>query len=811
MPQMMFNTDALRKRLAAAGPAARLYLGAPHAVLLALRGDRARNRGNWRTAAASYGAAVAIRPDLVHIWVQYGHALKESGDRGRAETAYRRAIAGGLDNADIHLQIGHVLKLDGRLIEAAEAYGAAFLRDPADPGVMRELSELGWTRADFRAALDRHGSPYVAPTIARKQSRSLLMFDISDLIHFVLVAERPTGIQRVQLQVIGALLEQDQTDPPRLIAFSRAANSWIDIDVDLFNTIAELTRTQHARDDRAWRDVRRRIMLTLVASDDADLTARGVLLNLGSSWAFGNYFMAVRKAKLERNIVYIPFLHDCIPILFPQWFVPELQRDFREWLGGVYRHADAILANSHATANDVRRLAPALGAALSSRIDVVPLDAVFETSHRGDSRSAAAAVSAILARHDLIDREFVLFVSTIEPRKNHKLIFETWCRLLKSRGADRMPPLVCVGGRGWRNAATLAVLDQSPDVMKKIKLIHGVADGELDALYRSCRFTVYPSQYEGWGLPITEALSRGRAVLAARSSSLPEAGGAFADYFALDDKSGLETALCRLIDDDAYLQRREASIRSAFKPRSWSEIADDIVQRAASVQAAPQQLPTVPLSTFVRLGKDPAGPQPSGVELGERFRSGAGWAEADDHGSQLTGAAPAQLTFVLPRRDAPGPFRLHILAYGAAIPRAMELSGDRNDDGRQHVLQLTVATGARARFRIWADQERWLRIDLDGSTTAETNASVDLSVVDTLGHPRQVSAVGIAALFLVAPGDSAAEQTFLEGVALGASRERISGLPDGLDTLATGAIANGADVGDLEDRISAPSRHGANP
>jgi hypothetical protein len=266
-----------------------------------------------------------------------------------------------------------------------------------------------------------------------------------------------------------------------------------------------------------------------------------------------------------------------------------------------------------------------------------------------------------------------------------------------------------------------------------------------------------------------------------------------------------------LIDDDAYLQRREALIRRGFKPRSWSEIANDIVQRSASVHAAPQQLPTVPLSTFVRLGKDPAGAQLSGVELGERFRSGLGWAEADDHGSRLTGAAPAQLAFVLPRTNAPGAFRLHILAYGAAVPCAMEPAGERNDDGRQQVLQLAVAPGARARFRIWADQERWVRIDLDGSTTADATVSVDLSVADTLGQRRQGSAVGIAALFIVAPGDSAAEQMFLEGVALGAAHELVAGLPDRLDALATGAPTIGADVGHLEDPVSAPRRHGVAP
>jgi TPR repeat len=112
----------------------------------ASRADQARDAGEWEFAARHYRAALQAMPNAFAIWVQYGHALKESGNLAEAEQAYRRALSLGADAADTHLQLGHALKLQGRMDEAEVSYLRAVALDPALPHPRDELLGLGWTR-----------------------------------------------------------------------------------------------------------------------------------------------------------------------------------------------------------------------------------------------------------------------------------------------------------------------------------------------------------------------------------------------------------------------------------------------------------------------------------------------------------------------------------------------------------------------------------------------------------------------------------------------------------------------------------------
>ncbi|HVT30083.1 MAG TPA: FkbM family methyltransferase [Lacipirellulaceae bacterium] len=110
---------------------------------LVARGDRAREQKNWTTASYFYKRALKVDPGLTPIWVQYGHAQKESGHLRQAELAYRKALAQNSSCADSHLQLGHVLKLQARQLEAVGAYFSAHVLDPQLSDARAELLELG--------------------------------------------------------------------------------------------------------------------------------------------------------------------------------------------------------------------------------------------------------------------------------------------------------------------------------------------------------------------------------------------------------------------------------------------------------------------------------------------------------------------------------------------------------------------------------------------------------------------------------------------------------------------------------------------
>ena len=134
------------------------------------RAGRARDAGQWELAAELYRKALQRNPRNAPIWVQYGHALKESGELRdpdkltQAEVAYRTALSLNPGAADTHLQLGHVLKLQGKTKEARAAYLRAFALDPSSPFARQELGGQGWTEIHL-AELGRLVSPTSAATV----------------------------------------------------------------------------------------------------------------------------------------------------------------------------------------------------------------------------------------------------------------------------------------------------------------------------------------------------------------------------------------------------------------------------------------------------------------------------------------------------------------------------------------------------------------------------------------------------------------------------------------------------------------------
>ena len=110
-----------------------------------LRAERAQEARKWELAARHHREALVDMPNVPEMWVQYGHALKESGKVADAEAAYRRSINLDPDSADAHLQLGHALKIQGRIDEAVGAYFRSMALDPTPRHPRDELIALGWT------------------------------------------------------------------------------------------------------------------------------------------------------------------------------------------------------------------------------------------------------------------------------------------------------------------------------------------------------------------------------------------------------------------------------------------------------------------------------------------------------------------------------------------------------------------------------------------------------------------------------------------------------------------------------------------
>jgi glycosyltransferase involved in cell wall biosynthesis len=152
--------------------------------------------------------------------------------------------------------------------------------------------------------------------------------------------------------------------------------------------------------------------------------------------------------------------------------------------------------------------------------------------------------------------------------------------------AASVPTLVFAGQVGWRVSDLMRQLHKSRFLDGKIILVESPTDEELEALYKGCLFTVFPSFYEGWGLPVTESLAFGRPCIISKTSSLPEAGGSLARYIDPDNTTDAYKVIRETIQDQAGLREWRDRVRRKFRPIEWSQSARAVLQALDATEDA---------------------------------------------------------------------------------------------------------------------------------------------------------------------------------------------------------------------------------
>ena len=183
------------------------------------------------------------------------------------------------------------------------------------------------------------------------------------------------------------------------------------------------------------------------------------------------------------------------------------------------------------------------------------------------------ATSAPILPAGLSPGSYALFVSTIEARKNHILAFRAWRRLLEELPADQVPTLVFAGRTGWMVRDLMQQIENAAYLGGKLVHVEAPDDATLAALYAGACFTLFPSLYEGWGLPVSESLSFGKVCLAASTTSVPEAGGDFCLYHDPDSVTEAVSLYRRAITEPGLIPGLEAKIRAEYRPTPWSATA----------------------------------------------------------------------------------------------------------------------------------------------------------------------------------------------------------------------------------------------
>jgi len=263
-------------------------------------------------------------------------------------------------------------------------------------------------------------------------------------------------------------------------------------------------------------------------------------------------------APMRKPCPVVMTVHDLIGMLFPKNLPPVSRQYWSKWLPFSIRRADAVIANSETTRQDIVRLVglPA------KDIDVAPLgvEACFQPR-------PPDALKHFRSRYHLLE-PFILYVGTIEPRKGIDTLIDALAIL-----ARRLPHhLILAGQPGWR---CRPIIDRISDhrLKHRVRVLDYVPEEDLPWLYAAAEAFALPSRYEGFGLPILEAMAAGTPVVCSNAAALPETAGSAALLVPPNDSQALASSLAAVIHDPSLAaQLREQGLIRA-KTYSWIETA----------------------------------------------------------------------------------------------------------------------------------------------------------------------------------------------------------------------------------------------
>jgi glycosyltransferase involved in cell wall biosynthesis len=247
-----------------------------------------------------------------------------------------------------------------------------------------------------------------------------------------------------------------------------------------------------------------------------------------------NEAMPLRLLRRCRRVLTV---HDVTGLVYPRAMRPRHRLSWMFNFLPAVRAADEIVTVSQATAQLVHHLVG---------IPAHRLRVVYEGCSGGLMPIDRCEARQRAAERFGLPQDFMLTVGTIEPRKDHSTLLD-----VVRRNRD-LPLLVIVGAVGWSSRDVLRLIRRA-ESERRVRYVGRVSDSELAGLYSAARVMLYPSVYEGFGLPVLEAMACGCPVICSWSSSLPEVGGRAARYFRPRDADDLSHQLRSAIRDEQLL------------------------------------------------------------------------------------------------------------------------------------------------------------------------------------------------------------------------------------------------------------------
>jgi glycosyltransferase involved in cell wall biosynthesis len=312
------------------------------------------------------------------------------------------------------------------------------------------------------------------------------------------------------------------------------------------------------------------------APSPSTLRSGDVYVSVGADWS-DNDLGQLYERKQRDGFKILGACYDMIPMKLPHLTLPDTEQRFPMHVADLAWVADHVLCISRCSQKDFIEITTRLQSPTPDT-SVIRLGSDLSQARHPAGAAQGEWTSGNNAVADAAASPFVLFVSTMERRKNHEILYRAWVRLIEAGCA--IPNLVFVGMRGWGVNDLVSDLARDQRIRGRIHVLQTVSDAELAMLYERCLYTVYPSLYEGWGLPVHESFEFGKFCLCSNTGSLPEAGGDLAEYLDPWDLNAWVERIRYFADHPEEIEKRNQRIAQQFRPHSWHDTSQSIMLKA---------------------------------------------------------------------------------------------------------------------------------------------------------------------------------------------------------------------------------------
>ena len=294
-----------------------------------------------------------------------------------------------------------------------------------------------------------------------------------------------------------------------------------------------------------------------------------IILSVGwSDSGKEQYFTKLKNQKPKIKIGYMVYDTILVGETTHHLYRQDLEENFRKYFQWISENCDFIVYGGNSPQKDGIAYQKKNGWNSPPSISV-PYGGTDPVRIKDSSRDAE-----ILARLG-VERDFLITVGTIEVRKNHDVLYKAMARLSES-GFTPLPQIVFVGRPGWRTEDLIDSIKRDPRIGNNI-IITAPSDEELDVLYRNCKFTLLPSLYEGWALPMPESFSYGKPCIASDIEPLHEIGKDFPKFVKPFDVNAWVEGIKEYISHPTALAQAEERIRQEWHSTTWTECGQNVL------------------------------------------------------------------------------------------------------------------------------------------------------------------------------------------------------------------------------------------